>query len=103
MIESFSKSGKTTPAMKAIEIQLLSTLSDEQLELYKQVKEATPKIIKFNDEQVVTKSEKPTGKSSSDKEAEQGADDFIKRTDPVQPDDSDSESDSDKDEDKDDE
>jgi len=68
--------GKLTPAMLDAEKKFAKTLSVEAFAQYKTLKEAAPKFIQFNEEEVEVESEK----SKEDNNAEKGAEDFIKET-----------------------
>lgn len=47
VVDRFSETKKTLPCMREAELALVETLSDDQLALYKAVKEATPELINF--------------------------------------------------------
>jgi hypothetical protein len=44
-IEQFSEAGKTAPTMRDAEIELVKTFSDEQMVLYRAVKEKQPEFV----------------------------------------------------------
>lgn len=84
-INVYRKEGKSTPAMAEIEKNLVASFNDDQMVLYESLKTEQPKIVKFNDGQIKQDSEKPDGKSTSKKESDELASDFIKRTNPAIP------------------
>lgn len=48
MVETFSQEGKTLPTMRQPELDLIVTFSDEQMGLYKILKESQPKVVEFS-------------------------------------------------------
>lgn len=48
VVDRFSEANKTLPCMREAELALVETLSDEQLALYKAVKESTPELVSFS-------------------------------------------------------
>jgi hypothetical protein len=47
IVANFSDEGKTTPAMKDKELELIQSFSDDQMKLFMEVKNAQPKIVDF--------------------------------------------------------
>lgn len=79
--EKLVADGKLTPAMLESEKEFAKSLSAEAFKKYKVLKESSPKLVKFNEEGVLTESEKPEGEETvSEKESDEMADGFIKET-----------------------
>lgn len=74
-IEKFCHEGKTTPAMRDVELKLYHSMSDEQRSLFAEYKKAQPTLIDFK---VYSKKEfsKPGAVSAAD--AEKEADELLK-------------------------
>jgi len=74
-IEKFCHEGKTTPAMRDVELKLYHSMSDEQRALFSEYKNAQPTLIDFK---VYSKKEfsKPGAVSAAD--AEKEADELLK-------------------------
>jgi len=74
-IEKFCQEGKTTPAMRDVELKLYHSMSEEQRALFSKYKEAQPMLIDFK---VYSKKEfsKPGAVSAAD--AEKEADELLK-------------------------
>ena len=85
-IDAYCKEGKSTPAMAEIEKKLVISFNDDQMAIFESFKAKQPKIVKFNEEQIRQDSEEPNEKSTSKKEADKLASDFIQRTNPKLPD-----------------
>lgn len=76
-IETYGKQGKSVPAMDEAELALLESFSDEQLELYDKLKEASPKYVDFDVVGDQSASEPPKTEEFSDEQAKEEALKFI--------------------------
>lgn len=77
-VDSLIAMGKALPSMKEKELMFVKSLSIEQFEQYKSLKESSPTIVKFNDEQIIEgeESQNKPG-SNSEKSPEEKADDIL--------------------------
>ena len=76
-IETYGKQGKSVPAMDEAELALLESFSDEQLELYDKLKEASPKYVDFEVVGDQTASEPPKTEEFTEEQAKEEAQKFI--------------------------
>ena len=79
-IDGLLKEGKVTPAQLEAETAFAKDLTEEQFDKYKVAKENSPKIVKFEEEEVEVKEGEKLEGEDVEKTADEKADDFIKET-----------------------
>ena len=78
-VKDLVKSGKITPAMEVAETEFVKSLTLEQFDKYKEIKEVSPAIVKFNDE-VVEGEEPKKEEGEKEKSSDEVADEFMEET-----------------------